>query len=108
MKKKLIIMTTFLMIAGMVSAQNVLSVDDFTLPQSGGSILVNISLDEANYYNSYGFEVVTPTGFSYSVNSEDLVPCELSGHTGNLAAYFDDSERLLKVNFMQSSGFQNV
>lgn len=107
MKKKLLLMMPFLMIAGMVSAENSLSVNDFTLPQSGGSILVNINLDEANYYNSYGFEVVTPTGFSYSVNSEDLVPCELGGHTGNLAAYFDDSGRVLKVNFMQSSGFQN-
>ena len=107
MKKKPLLMTMFLTIVGMVSAQNTLVVNDFTLPQSGGNITVTINLDEPNSYNSYGFEIVTPEGFSYPVNSEDLVPCELDGHTGNMAAHFDDGERVLKVQFMQSSGFEN-
>lgn len=107
MKKKPLLMTMFLTIVGMVSAQNTLVVNDFTLPQSGGNITVTINLDEPNSYNSYGFEIITPEGFSYPVNSEDLVPCELDGHTGNMAAHFDDGERVLKVQFMQSSGFEN-
>ena len=107
MKKKLLLMTMSLTIVGMVFAQPTLVVDDFTLPQSGGNITVTINLDEADYYNSYGFEVVTPTGFSYPVDGNDLVPCELDGHAGNLAAHFDESERVLKVNFMQSSGFES-
>ncbi len=108
MKKKPLLMTMFLTIVGMVSAQNTLVVNDFTLPQSGGNITVTINLDEPNSYNSYGFEIVTPEGFSYPVNSEDLVPCELDGHAGNMAAaHFDDGERVLKVSFIQSSGFEN-
>lgn len=107
MRKKLLLTTMFLTIVGMVSSQNTLVVNDFTLPQSGGNITVTINLDETSSYNAYGFEVVTPAGFSYAVNSEDLVPCETDGHTGNMAAHFDDSERVLKVQFMQPSRFEN-
>ena len=62
MKKKLFTMMTFLVLTGMLSAQNALTVTDFTLPQNGGSIVVNITLGEANVYTSYQFKVETPAG----------------------------------------------
>lgn len=107
MKGKLLLLATLLTMVGAATAQNSVTVDDFTLPQNGGGITVQINLDQSNFYNSYGFEVVTPSGFSYPVDNEDLVPCKLSGHTGNLAAHFNDGDRVLTVGFMQSSGIQN-
>ena len=62
MKKKLLLMTMFLAMTGMASAQNALTVADFTLPQNGGTITVNLTLDEAGVYTSYQFKVVTPAG----------------------------------------------
>ena len=97
---------TFLAIAGMVSAQNALVVDDFTLPQSGGKIAVGLTLDEADVYTSYQFKIETPTGIAYVVDASDDVECELGdGHAAshNATAHWNSSERLLAVGVASMS-----
>ena len=97
---------TFLAIAGMVSAQNALVVDDFTLPQSGGKIAVGLTLDEADVYTSYQFKIETPTGIAYVVDASDDVECELGdGHAAshNATAHWNSSERLLAVDVASMS-----
>ena len=99
-------MMTFLAIAGMVSAQNALVVDDFTLPQSGGKIAVGLTLDEADVYTSYQFKIETPTGIAYVVDASDDVECELGdGHAAshNATAHWNSSERLLAVGVASMS-----
>jgi len=106
MKTKFLLMTTFLAIAGMVSAQNALVVDDFTLPQSGGKIAVGLTLDEADVYTSYQFKIETPTGIGYVVDASDDVECELGdGHAAshNATAHWNSSERLLAVGVASMS-----
>ena len=99
-------MTTFLAITGMMSAQNALVVDDFTLPQSGGKIAVGLTLDEADVYTSYQFKIETPTGIGYVVDASDDVECELGdGHAAshNATAHWNSSERLLAVGVASMS-----
>ena len=99
-------MTTFLAITGMMSAQNALVVDDFTLPQSGGKIAVGLTLDEADVYTSYQFKIETPTGIAYVVDASDDVECELGdGHAAshNATAHWNSSERLLAVGVASMS-----
>lgn len=106
MKTKFLLMMTFLAIAGMVSAQNALVVDDFTLPQSGGKIAVGLTLDEADVYTSYQFKIETPTGIAYVVDASDDVECELGdGHAAshNATAHWNSSERLLAVDVASMS-----
>ncbi|MBR6276732.1 MAG: hypothetical protein IKR31_07385 [Prevotella sp.] len=106
MKTKFLLMMTFLAIAGMVSAQNALVVDDFTLPQSGGKIAVGLTLDEADVYTSYQFKIETPTGIAYVVDASDDVECELGdGHAAshNATAHWNSSERLLAVGVASMS-----
>ena len=100
MKKKLLLMTMFLAMTGMASAQNALTVADFTLPQNGGTITVNLTLDEAGVYTSYQFKVVTPAGIAYVVDSDKDAECELSaGHAAShsATAHWNESERVLGV-----------
>ena len=106
MKTKFLLMTTFLAITGMMSAQNALVVDDFTLPQSGGKIAVGLTLDEADVYTSYQFKIETPTGIAYVVDASDDVECELGdGHAAshNATAHWNSSERLLAVDVASMS-----
>lgn len=106
MKTKFLLMMTFLAIAGMVSAQNALVVDDFTLPQSGGKIAVGLTLDESDVYTSYQFKIETPTGIAYVVDASDDVECELGdGHAAshNATAHWNSSERLLAVGVASMS-----
>lgn len=106
MKTKFLLMTTFLAITGMMSAQNALVVDDFTLPQSGGKIAVGLTLDEADVYTSYQFKIETPTGIGYVVDASDDVECELGdGHAAshNATAHWNSSERLLAVGVASMS-----
>ena len=100
MKKKLLLMTMFLAMTGMASAQNALTVADFTLPQNGGTITVNLTLGEAGVYTSYQFKVETPTGIAYVVDSDKDAECELSaGHTTShsATAHWNETERVLGV-----------
>ncbi len=93
-------MTMFLAMTGMASAQNALTVADFTLPQNGGTITVNLTLDEAGVYTSYQFKVVTPAGIAYVVDSDKDAECELSaGHVAShsATAHWNESERVLGV-----------
>lgn len=98
-------MLTFLAIAGMVSAQNALTVTDFTLPQNGGSIVVNLTLGEENVYTSYGFKVQTPDGAAYVVDTNDDVICVLGpGHTAShsATAHWDGTNKILTVGVVSS------
>ena len=105
MKKKLFTMMTFLVLTGMLSAQNALTVTDFTLPQNGGSIVVNITLGEANVYTSYQFKVETPAGIGYVVDGEDDVECVLgTGHTAShgSTAHWNGTDRVLTVGVIST------
>lgn len=98
-------MLTFLAIAGIVSAQNTLTVTDFTLPQNGGSIVVNLTLGEENVYTSYGFKVETPIGVAYVVDTNDDVTCVLgTGHTvsHSATAHWDGTNKILTVGVVSS------
>ena len=105
MKKKLLFMMTFLAIAGMVSAQNALTVTDFTLPQNGGKMVVNLTLGEASVYTSYQFKVETPAGVAYVVDGDDDVECTLgTGHTAShgATAHWNATDKLLTIGVIST------
>lgn len=58
-------------------SQNTLTVEDFTLPQTGGTMSVQITLDEAGVYSAYQFDIVTPNGIVYPVDQDGDVDCTL-------------------------------
>ena len=105
MKKKLLFMMTFLAIAGMVSAQNALTVTDFTLPQNGGKVVVNLTLGEASVYTSYQFKVETPAGVAYVVDKDNDVECTLgTGHTTShgATAHWNATDKLLTIGVIST------
>lgn len=113
MKKKNLLIAILLLMAGTAMTQNVLQVEDFTLPQNGGDIAMTLTLDEADKYVSYQFKIQTPTGVGYVVDSDDDVECVLgTGHDASHAAtsHWNASDKLLNVGVasMKSALFKGT
>ena len=76
--KKLFCLTAMLLsLSASAFSQNTLTVEDFTLPQTGGTMSVQITLDEAGVYSAYQFDIVTPNGIVYPVDQDGDVDCTL-------------------------------
>ncbi len=106
MKKVLKLAALFLTLALSATAQNALTVGDFTMSRNGGSIAVGLTLAETGVYTSYQFKVETPEGMAYVVDGDDDVDCTLGGsHAKSHAAtaHWNSSERLLAVGVASMS-----
>ena len=86
--KKLFCLTAMLLsVSASAFSQNTLTVEDFTLPQTGGTMSVQITLDEAGVYSAYQFDIVTPNGIVYPVDEDGDVDCTLgSGYDSSHSA----------------------
>lgn len=106
MRRKIMLTALLMAVTGMAHGQNTLSVEDFVMPQNGGSITVNLTLEEENVYTSYQFKVETPEGMEYITDESDDVECTLvSGHASSHSAtsHWNSDERLLAVGVASMS-----
>lgn len=106
MRRKIMLAALLMAVTGMAHGQNTLSVEDFVMPQNGGSITVNLTLEEENVYTSYQFKVETPEGMEYITDESDDVECTLvSGHASSHSAtsHWNSDERLLAVGVASMS-----
>jgi hypothetical protein len=98
MKKKLLLM--LLVMPGIIMAQNTLTVEETTIPQTGGEMVVRLQLAAEDVYTSYQFKVDTPQGIAYVTDADDDVECTLvSGHDNSHQAtvHWNAGERQLAV-----------
>lgn len=100
MKKQICLMAMLLSVSALAFSQNTLTVENFTLPQTGGSIPVQITLDEAGVYAAYQFGIETPEGIVYPVDEDGDVECTLgSGYDSshNATVHWNSETGLLGV-----------
>ena len=104
--KKLLIAAALLLTAGFASAQNELKVADFTLPQSGGTMVINLNLAQPDVYTSYQFNIVTPEGIGYVTDDEGDVDCQLGEgyhRTHSATVHWNENGRKLAVGVISTS-----
>ena len=85
---------------GIIMAQNALTVEETTIPQTGGEMVVRLQLAAEDVYTSYQFKVDTPAGIAYETDADDDVECTLvSGHDNSHQAtvHWNAGESLLAV-----------